>query len=238
MEFLQRGHQVILNGRNKKVVEGIEKKLTSQGYDALAVPGDVREERTFQSIEEQALNKYGKIDIWINNAGIPQSHKLFHELDSEEIRSLVSVNITGLMLGTKTAIELFQQQGHGLVLNMEGFGSDGRMLKKLSLYGTSKRAVQYFSKAVSKELKDTGIRVGILSPGMVKTDFLTDSATQGDPAEQRRTQRIIDILAEDLEVVTKFLARKILKSSKSYDRIVFLTPWRLLPKILRLMLVR
>jgi short-subunit dehydrogenase len=121
---------------------------------------------------------------------------------------------------------------------MEGFGSDGRMLKKLSLYGTSKRAVQYFSKAVSKEVKGTGIRVGILSPGMVKTDFLTDSATRGDPAEQRRTQRIFDIMAEDLEVVTGFLAMKILRSSKSYDRIVFLTPWRLFPKILRLMFVR
>jgi short-subunit dehydrogenase len=153
MEFLQRGHQVILNGRNTKVVEGLVKNLLSQGYDALGVPGDVREERTFQSIEEQALKKYGKIDIWINNAGIPQSHKFFHELDIEEIRSLVSVNITGLMLGTRTAIELFQQQGHGLVLNMEGFGSDGRMLKKLSLYGASKRAVQYFSKAVSKEVR-------------------------------------------------------------------------------------
>jgi NAD(P)-dependent dehydrogenase (short-subunit alcohol dehydrogenase family) len=71
MEFLQRGHQVILNGRNTKVVEGLVKNLLSQGYDALGVPGDVREERTFQSIEEQALKKYGKIDIWINNAGIP-----------------------------------------------------------------------------------------------------------------------------------------------------------------------
>ena len=143
-----------------------------------------------------------------------------------------------MMLGTKAAIAVFKQQGHGLVLNMEGFGSDGRMLKKLSLYGTSKRAVQYFSKSVSKELKDTPIRVGIISPGMVKTDFLTDSATHGDPAEQRRTQRIFDILAEDLEVVTDFLARKILRSSKSYDRIVFLTPWRLFPKILKLMFVR
>ena len=238
LEFLQRDHQVIINGRNRKVVDGIVKKLESQGYDVLGVAGDVSEESTFESIVDEALTKYGKIDIWINNAGIPQAHKYFHELDSSEIKSLVSVNVTGLMLGTKTAIHLFKQQGYGQVLNMEGFGSDGRMMKKLSLYGTSKRAVQYFSKSVSKEVKEANIRVGILSPGMVRTDFLTDSATRGDTAEQRRTQKVFDILAEDAEVVTEFLVKKILKSSRQYDRIVFLTPRRMIPKIIRLMFVR
>lgn len=238
LEFLQRDHQVIINGRKRKVVDGIVKKLESQGYDVLGVAGDVSEEITFQSIVEEALNKFGKIDIWINNAGIPQAHNYFHELDSSEIKNLVEINVTGLMLGTKTAIQLFKEQGHGLVLNMEGFGSDGRMLNKLSLYGTSKRAVQYFSKSVSKELKGSGIRIGILSPGMVRTDFLTDSATRGDTSEQRRTQKIFDILAEDLDLVTGFLVKKILKSSKHYDRIVFLTPRRMIPKIVRLMFVR
>jgi short-subunit dehydrogenase len=142
------------------------------------------------------------------------------------------------MLGTKTAIQLFMQQGYGQVLNMEGFGSDGRMMNKLSLYGTSKRAVQYFTKSVSKEMKETGIRVGILSPGMVRTDFLTDSVTRGDTSEQRRTQKIFDILAEEVDVVTNFLVKRILRSKKHYDRIEFLTPWRLFPKILRLMFVR
>ena len=238
LEFLQRDHRVIINGRKRTVVDGIVKNLESKGYNVLGVAGDVSEESTFHAIVEEALSRYGEIDIWINNAGIPQAHKYFHELDSSEIRSLVEVNVTGLMLGTKTAINLFKQQGYGLILNMEGFGSDGRMLKKLSLYGSSKRAVQYFSKSLSKELKDTGIRIGILSPGMVKTDFLTDSATYGDSSEQRRTQKIFDILAEDLEVVTSFLVKKILKSSKHYDRIVFLTPRRMIPKILRLMFVR
>lgn len=238
LEFLKRDHQVLINGRNRKVVDGIVKKLESEGHDVLGVAGDVSNETTLNAIVDEAMDKYGKIDIWINNAGIPQAHKYFHELESSEIKNLVDVNVTGLMLGTKTAIQLFKAQGYGLVLNMEGFGSDGRMLKKLSLYGTSKRAVQYLSKSVSRELKGSGIRIGILSPGMVRTDFLTDSATRGDTSEQRRTQKIFDILAEDLDLVTGFLVKKILKSSKQYDRIVFLTPRRMIPKILRLMFVR
>jgi short-subunit dehydrogenase len=237
-EFLLRKHQVIINGRNKNVVDRIVKELESQGHDVLGVAGDVRKESTFDSIVDEAMASYGKIDIWINNAGIPQAHKLFHELDSTEIEDVISVNVTSLMLGTNTALRLFKQQGHGLVLNMEGFGSDGRTIEKLTLYGTTKRAVHYFSKSLSKEVKEENIRIGILSPGMVKTDFLTDSATRGDTSEQIRTQKIFDILAEDKELVTSKLVKKILRSTKKYDRIVFLTPVRMIPKILRLMFVR
>ena len=238
LEFLKRGHQVIINGRNKTKVHKLVKELENQGYDVLGVPGDVSKESTFQSIVDEAMAKYSKIDIWINNAGIPQAHKYFYELDSSEIEQLISVNVTGLMLGTKAAIKLFKLQGHGLVLNMEGFGSDGRMIEKLSLYGSSKRAVQYFSKSVSKELKKENIRIGILSPGMVRTDFLKESSSQGDSAEQKRTQKVFDILAEDLDVVTDFLVKKILISTKQYDRIVYLTFRRLFPKLLRLLFVR
>ena len=236
--FLQRGHQVIINGRSQTVVRQLVNKLEKQGYDVLGVTGDVKVESTFNSIVDQGIARYNKIDIWINNAGIPQPHRLFHEIESKEIEQLISVNVSGLMLGTRAAIKQFKKQGYGLVLNMEGFGSNGRMMKKLSLYGTSKRAVQYFSKSVSKELKGENIRLGILSPGMVRTDFIKESSLQGDTAEQKRTQKVFDLLAEDLDVVTGFLVKKILKSRKQYDRIEFLTFRRLFPKLLRLLFVR
>lgn len=237
LEFLKRGHHVAINGRNKEKVDRCVKDLVDQGYSVLGIPGDVTSERTFHSIVDGAMARFGKIDIWINNAGIPQSHKLFYELESKEIERLISVNVSSLMVGTQVAIRFFKQQGHGLVLNMEGFGSDGRIMKKLSLYGTSKRAVQYFSKSVSKELGAEKIRVGIISPGMVKTDFLKESMSKGNSAEQQRTLKVIEILAEDLEVVTGFLVKKILQSKKQYDRIEYLTFRRLFPKLLRLMFI-
>jgi NAD(P)-dependent dehydrogenase (short-subunit alcohol dehydrogenase family) len=238
LEFLKRGHQVIINGRSPEAVKKVVREFEKQDYDVLGVAGDVGETHTFQSIIEKAQAKFGKIDIWINNAGIPQDHKYFHELDPVQIENLVSVNITSLMLGTQAAIKLFKQQGFGLLLNMEGFGSDGRMMKKLSLYGTSKRAVQYFTKSVSREVEEKQIRVGIISPGMVRTDFIAQSASEGDAAEQKRTQKVFDILAEEVEVVTEFLVKRILRSTKKYDRIEFLTFRRMAPKILKLMFVK
>lgn len=238
LEFLKGGHQVVLNGRDEQKLSKVLEEFTLQGYDVSGAAGDVTAEETFNRLIKHAASRYGKIDIWINNAGIPQSQRYFHELDSSEITQLVSVNITGLMIGTRAAIRFFRDQGHGKVFNMEGFGSDGRMMDKLTLYGTSKRAVHYFSKSVSRELKGESIEVGILSPGMVRTDFLTGSVSTGDMAEVERTRRVFDILAEDVEVVAPFLTGKILNSHKHYDRIAFLTMRRLAPKLLKLIFVK
>jgi short-subunit dehydrogenase len=142
------------------------------------------------------------------------------------------------MLGTWSAIHFFKDQGYGKVFNMEGFGSDGRMMDKLSLYGTSKRAVQYFSKAVSREVKEEKIQVGILSPGMVRTDFLNQAMTGVNETEKERNRKVFDILAEDVNVVADFLVSKMLVSTKKYDRIEFLTKRRLLPKLLKLMFLK
>jgi len=237
-QFVELGHRVVMNGvNNDRLARRIE-EFQAQGFNVLGVAGDVCLESTHQSIIERAKERYGKIDIWINNAGIPQPQKYFCELEQEEIEHLISVNVIGSMIGTRLAINFFRKQGYGKVFNMEGFGSDGRMMDKLTLYGTSKRAIQYFSKSVSKEVKEKEIQIGILSPGMVRTDFLDGASSTGTPAEQARNKKIFDILAEDVDKVTRFLSRKILASTKQYDRIEFLTLPRLLPKVIKLMFIK
>ena len=237
-EFLKKGQQVIINGRNEEQVNHAVEELQKYGSEVIGISGDVTHEGTFNKLFDQAISEFGKIDIWINNAGIPQTQKYFYELEPSEIVHLNSVNITSLMLGTHAAIRFFRQQGFGKVFNMEGFGSDGRMMDKLSLYGTSKRAVNYFTKSVSREVKEKEIQVGILSPGMVRTDFLTGAMASGNEDEQKRNKKVFDILAEDVDVVTEFLSHKVLISHKKYDRIEYLTMRRLLPKLLKLMFVK
>lgn len=142
------------------------------------------------------------------------------------------------MMGTRSAIRYFMKQGYGKVFNMEGFGSDGSVMDKLSLYGTSKCAVNYFTKAVSKEVKNEKIQVGILSPGMVRTDFLKTSMAEGSEAERKRSKKVFDILAEEVDVVSAFLCHKMLQSKKNYDRIEFLSKRRLFPKLAKLMFIK
>lgn len=237
-QFLRRKHPVIINGRNTNTVQSTLEELKGKGYSVRGVAGNVTDPQTYQAIIEEATTSYGKIDIWINNAGIPQPQVMFNEISDEDISRIINVNITAATVGTKAAINYFKQQGFGKVFNMEGFGSDGRMLDKLSLYGTTKRAINYFSKSVSKEVKEKSIQVGILSPGMVRTDFLNNAMVMADDKEQARNQKVLGILAEDVEPVTKFLVDRILSSTKQYPRINYLTFARLAPKIFRLMLVK
>ena len=237
-ELLKRGQQLVINGTSEAGVGQKVDELQQQGYDVIGVAGDVSDESVFGAIIEKAVEQFGKIDIWINNAGIPQSQSFFHELESKEIEDLISVNVVASMIGTKAAIHYFETQGYGKIFNMEGFGSDGRIMEKLTLYGSSKRAINYFTKSVSREMKNKGVQIGILSPGMVRTDFLTGAMSTGTPEEQAKNKKVFDILAEDVEVVTEFLAERILASKKQYDRIEFLTKRRLIPKIIRLIFVK
>ena len=117
---------------------------------------------------------------------------------------------------------------------MEGFGSKGRIMKKLTLYGTSKRAVNYFTKSLANELKETNVQVCVLSPGMVRTEFLDGALEDTTSKEAKQFQKVYKVIAEDVDVVTKFLVGKILKSSKNYDRIEFLTPGKMMIKGLKM----
>ena len=142
-EFLKAGHQVVINGRDAEKVAQTVAKLKAISPQVAGAPGSVNEPETHEKLINKAVNIFGKIDIWINNAGIPQPHQKFMDIEPEDIRAITDINIYGLMLGTRAAGQFMTKQGFGKIFNMEGFGSNGRIMDKLGLYGTTKRAVNY-----------------------------------------------------------------------------------------------
>ncbi len=228
---------MVINGRDvEKVARAVAKLKDAYNDNVAGILGSVNEPETHDKLIRKAVNTFGKIDIWINNAGIPQPHLKFIDMEVEDIKAITEINIYGLMLGTRAAAKFMTQQGYGKIFNMEGFGSDGRMMDKLSLYGTTKRAVNYFTKTVSKEMEGGPVQLGILSPGMVRTEFLTQAKEKRSPEEAKQFKKVYDILAEDPDVVTKFLVAGMLKSTKQYDRIEFLSGGKLFVKIIQMML--
>ena len=92
----------------------------------------------------------------------------------------------------------------------------------MTFYGTSKRAVTYFTKSAALEMKDTPVKIGLLSPGMVITELLLSSLPEDQNARER-VYKFYNILADKPEVVTKFLVKKILKNRKNSASIKWLT---------------
>lgn len=234
-EFLTLGYKIVINGRTAEKLTKAIAELQNINPDVIGVAGSVSLNETHESIVEKAMSEFGKIDIWINNAGIPQAHKMFIDIDDAELNKIIDTNIYGLMLGTRIAAKHMIQQGFGKIFNMEGFGSDGRIMRKLSIYGTTKRAVNYYTKSVANEIKDYPVQIGILSPGMVRTDFLNNSKEFMSSDEAKKFEKVYNALAEDVEPVTKYLVHRILKSSRNYDRIEYLTKTKLIFKLMKMM---
>jgi short-subunit dehydrogenase len=183
-----------------------------------------------------ARERFNQVDIWINNAGVGHPLKPVWELPFDLATSIVETNIMGVLVGSRVAIRGMLAQGSGQLYNMEGFGSNGRRMVGLSVYGMSKSAVTYLSKALALETKGTAVQIGTLSPGIVITDFIT-AVYKDDPEGLEKAKRIFNILGDRVETVTPWLARKVLANKKSGAQFNWLTPatatWRFMTAAFR-----
>ena len=224
-QFLLLNNSVVVSGTNMGSVNKALENLKSEN-----VFGHNCRVENYEEVEELytfAKQKMGEIDIWINNAGINQPKKFFHEMCIEDYKKVINVDIVGLMNGTSVALSKMRKQGHGFIYNMEGLGSDGRIMSGSIVYGMTKRAVRYFTLGVAKENEKSGVKIGRLSPGMVLTDFLL-KGLEDDTPKNVSTKKVFNILADKPEVVTAFLSKKIMKNTKNNAYIAWLTT----PKII------
>ncbi len=228
-EFLKAGCNVVVCGRSQESTDEAVVKLV-QAYAPERVCGracDVRSIVQVQALWDSACRQFGHVDIWINNAGLGTDQRDLWTHSEEEMAAVVDTNIIGTLHGAKIAISGMLEQGFGAVYNMEGLGSDGRRVKGLTLYGTTKRAVRYLTEGLVIEIKGTPVLVGRLSPGMVTTDFLVGRYDQSSK-EWEQAKRMFNILADRVETVTPWLAGKVLANTKHGATF----QWLSFPKIL------
>jgi short-subunit dehydrogenase len=123
------------------------------------------------------------------------------------------------------------QDGGGWIYNMEGFGSDGMTRPGITLYGTTKRAVTYFTASAIKEAKGTNVKIGFLNPGIVMTD-LGMGDTKDLSKEERRKKKFLMLIGDTVEDVTSFLVTRVLSNTKHGKRIAWMTTLKLLGRVL------
>lgn len=224
-EFLKAGCNVTISGsrensfdREKQQVKGFEKQF-------IYVPCNVRNISEIKNLWTKSVEKWGTVDIWINNAGQNVPHEFLWDTEAEYIEAVVDTNIKGVMYGCKIAVENMVKQGFGQVWNMEGLGSNDMIIEKTILYGTSKRALTYFTKGLAKELKDSPVKIGRLSPGMMLTEFITKAPTGelSTVTQDNQFKKVFNILADKPETVAKFFIPKILENTKQNAHIQWLT---------------
>ncbi len=214
--FLALGCTVTISGRSApKLDEACE--LLGARYPSSRLSTqlcDVIDYHQVQQLWDNSLSAFGKVDIWINNAGIGHPETAIRDLEPEMIKKVVDTNVVGAVNGAVVALKGMLSQGWGSIYNMEGLGSSGPMIRGLALYGTTKSGLSYFTRALAKETGGTGIIAGAVRPGMVLTKLITDQY-KGRPEEWERFKRIFNILGDRVETVSPWLARQILNNRKN-----------------------
>jgi len=232
-EFLKRGNAVTISGRSEESVNTAIRDLAKR-HDSQRIHGKVCDVTSLAEIEglwESTKERFGNIDIWINNAGVGHQVKPVWEVAPENVQAVVNTNLLGVLYGSRVAIQGMLEQGYGQLYNMEGHGSNGTVRKGVSVYGTTKAGVTYLTKALVKEAEGTPVQIGTIRPGMVITDMITDQF-QDNPEELERFKSILNIIADKVETVSPYLVERILTNQQSNARITWLSPlkiwWRFL----------
>ncbi|MCU0378898.1 MAG: SDR family oxidoreductase [Bacteroidales bacterium] len=231
--FLQNGWNVAYSGTSENTLEEsltlLDGHYERRRYAAFLC--DVTGEADIISLWDNAVKTFGSVDIWVNNAGISCDQTPFHKLDPVIFTGIIDTNVRGLMLATHVAYNRMLLQGYGAIYNMEGLGSDGRRVTGLTPYGTSKRAVRYFTDAFAAEVKGGRVIVGTISPGMVLTD-MTMSQIRKDPDSSRQLIKIYNILSNEADTVAPYLVNRMIANRSNGAKISWLTTWKVISRFL------
>jgi len=232
LEFLRNGCMVTISGRDSNRIQSTveELKSASGSTRCQGIKCDVTRLNELELLWKDS-SSIRPVDIWINNAGIIHANHNFLELNEIEIESVIQTNVTGTVLGAKVALKGMVAQGFGALYNMEGFGSDGRVMAGMSIYGTSKSAIRYFTRSLIKEFRNTPVLVGSISPGMVITDMIL-KPLQIDPGKNRDALKIFHILADTPQKVTPWIVDQILRNKRHGRHIAWLTPVKISQRFL------
>lgn len=235
--FLRKGCQVVVSGRKAKSVNDAVQTLAGE-FSSDAVAGfvcDVSHYEQLESLWESSVKKFGKVDIWINNAGISHHQTTPWDIPQDEIRCVIETNVLGEMYGSRVAMHGFLKQGFGALYNMEGMGANRRSanVKGLSVYGSSKAGLRYFNDCLADENTNPRICIGSLQPGMMLTDMIRDRY-QDKSDQWEKDKRIFDVLASDVDQVADWLTDRMLANTKNGARFVFMNSWKLFGRFMKM----
>lgn len=202
----------------------LEENLKSESK-VISVVCDVTKEEELQNLMNKALEEFGRVDIWINNAGVNQPMVPVWEVESSSINKLIDIDLKSAIIGSKIAMNQMIKQGYGQIYGIEGYGSNDAMMLGLSVYGTSKRGLTYFFKALAKEVeeKKMPIKIGVLSPGIMITDFITHSMGNDAFELPEKTKKVYNILGDYPDIIAEFLVSKIVVNNKNNVKFNWLT---------------
>ena len=172
------GIKVVLTARSQDALQELAEEIKSKGGDAMAIACDVADYNQVNSAVAQAIMKFGKIDIVVNNAGLIDPIGHITDIPPEDWGKVIDVNVKGIFNMLHATLPGMEARGKGVVINISS-GAATSALEGWSHYCSSKAAALMLTKATHLEYANKGIRVVGLSPGTVATDMQVNIKASG-----------------------------------------------------------
>jgi NAD(P)-dependent dehydrogenase (short-subunit alcohol dehydrogenase family) len=237
-ELARRGHNVVVSGRTDQAVEDAARRIQHLGAGTvLGQAADVTEPDDHERLWATAARMFGRVDIWINNAGVAHTTRDIVSMPSDSVAAMVTTNVYGTIYGSQVAARHMLEQGGGQIFNMLGGGSDGSIRPGMGVYGATKRGLDYFTRALTRELADTPVVVAQIRPGMVVTEGMLREARR-DMTNFEKHRRVMNILCDEVSTVAPWLVDRILAKPKHGREISRMTTGRVARKFLVSMVQR
>jgi short-subunit dehydrogenase len=194
---------VVVSSRTQRAVDETVIALETAGATVTGIRCDVSADADLESLFAHAIERHGRIDVWINNAGISLGMRRHIDTTTDEMRRIVDVNLIGTMVASYLVLPYFVKRGRGVLINVSGRGGSGDAAAYTAAYAATKAAVMVFTKSVAAEHKNDPISVLTFMPGMVDTDFYGDemevSPELADVASNIRV--VLDAIGTPIEAV-------------------------------------
>jgi NADP-dependent 3-hydroxy acid dehydrogenase YdfG len=189
LALAEEGARVVAAARRSERLEALVKRIEGQRGQAIALMVDVSDEAQVREMVRRAHDRWGRLDLLVNNAGV----MLLGQIEGANLEDwwrMVSINLLGLMYATHEALPLMKQQGSGHIVNISSVA--GRTVREgTAVYNATKWGVGAFSEALRQEVYKERIRVTVIEPGAVATE-LQEHIT--DPAAREQTEEWIQAM--------------------------------------------
>jgi 3-oxoacyl-[acyl-carrier protein] reductase len=162
--------RVVLTGRDENRVQQVAGELATAGHRAEGMRCDVGDLDSVQALGERLRRSYGRVDILVNNAGISGPPGMLHELAPPDWDAIFNTNLRGVYYMLRAVVPLMIAAGAGHIVNISSLAGKNA-LPRGAAYSASKWALNGLSYGVAEELREHNIRVSVICPGSVDTDF-------------------------------------------------------------------
>lgn len=205
--FVREGAKVVITSSSKINVDAALNDFPDQ-----SIFGHVCDVSNCAEVEElvtTTVERFGKLDVFINNAGISDTFYNVTDGDPKEWGRVIDINLKGTYYGTRAALNYFLETGNtGRIINMAGSGTDKKSnTPYISAYGSSKAAIARFTFAVAEEYKNQPVSVMLLHPGLVRTEILSGPQTPEMKRQQATFRTVVDIFSQSPSVAASLAVK-------------------------------